>query len=62
MPQKSPPPLFNKSGTNNDHLTYGIDINTGKKFLKGTALSAQSAQKLMNRLQEIAPHCMSTKQ
>ncbi len=59
---KGPPPLFNKSGTNNDHLTYGIDINTGKKFLKGTALSAQSAQKLMNRLQEIAPHCMSTKQ
>lgn len=56
--KKIPPPLFNKSGSNNQHLDSGLDINTGKKLLNGETLSTQSAQQLMKRLQEVAPHCV----
>lgn len=52
-----PPPLFTKytAGINENKFTYGVDVKTGKRFLKGERINEASAQKILLRLKEKFP-------
>lgn len=50
-------PLFQKTqaGYNDYYFPDSVDVNTGNKFIRGGSIKAETAQRIMNRLQLICP-------
>lgn len=50
-------PLFQKTqaGYNDYYFPDSVDVNTGNKFITGGSIKAETAQRIMNRLQLICP-------
>lgn len=52
-PKQMQPPLFDKPSPASISATQSVNINTGRKFLKGGKISSASASKILDRLRSL---------